>query len=314
MMSPDASFPAGDKFQDLIWGYKEMGLEVSVLPSFIIIALTNLRAGSAVNVHVAVLPGPGGAVDILTAPEPFGVPPLAEIRVPLAYVAEDAGERDFYILFANDDGETFMLVDRAFLPAAPRQSLRGRHSWWSLLPTLIRHEITLGDASPADVVEAAAAILGADFFSIDADASLREGGDTWWVAVNPVSVIEAPEIGGVYLRIADSALLCEVVEAVQARSKRRVRRFSRGVRVGKILVSLADFARLNWKTSDAREEMRKLRRLLGAEGIPVPAGWNKVIAVLNRVENFDQLSRVDRSAFDHLLEGLDVVVEGIEED
>ena len=313
VIAPNESFPAGENPQDLIWGHKELSLATSVVPPFIIIALTNLRANAAVNVHVAVMPGPGGAVAILTAPAPFDVPPLAEVRVPLAYVAEDAGERDIFVLFANEDGETFMLADRVFFPAAIPPSLWDRQSWWTVLPTLVRHEIAPGDACPADAVEAVSAVLGTPFFAINADAALPGGNDTWWGAVRPVSVIEVTEAGGVYLRIADAALLCAVAGEVQARLQRRARRFGRGVRVGKKLVSLADFARLNWKTADAREEMRKLCRLLGAEGIPVPAGWDVVVAALARVETFDQLPAADRAAFEHLLDALDAVLEGVEE-
>jgi hypothetical protein len=60
--------------------------------------------------------------------------------------------------------------------------------------------------------------------------------------------------------------------------------------------------------------MWNVRRLLGAEGISVPPGWDAVAAELARVETFSQLSPAGRAAFERILKVLDAVLDGAGED
>jgi hypothetical protein len=106
----------------------------------------------------------------------------------------------------------------------------------------------------------------------------------------------------------------DVVEEVQARLLRRAGSFGNGVRVGKHRITLMNFADLGWKTADAVELMWKICRLLGAEGIPVPVGWDAVVSGLSRVETFAQLPAADRVAFERILKALDVVLGGAGEE
>jgi hypothetical protein len=196
VLAPDAGISPVENSSDIIWGFKEMDLSVSVVPSFIIVALANRRPFWAVNVSIAVLPGPGGIITIPTSHASFDVPPLAGVTVPLAYVVEEAGERDIYVLFGNEEGDTFILTERIYVPTVSTRVLRDREAWKSILPAIVRQEVRVGSASLADVVEITSAVLGASFYAIDPGLS-PEDSDAWWGSIDPVCLIDAPIAGGV---------------------------------------------------------------------------------------------------------------------
>jgi len=280
-------------------GHKEIALTAQVTPGFILLSISNLQSSFVRRVHTVLLPGEGGEVFVPTVLPPFDLAPLAELRVPISYFAKRAGVRSLILIFANEQGETFHLFDHVYLPASDPAVLRTRPAWVPIMPALIRRELPVGDAAPAEVIKTLESILQTRFLPVsEVDSSV----DSWWVSFCPVALVEAPVAGGIFLRMADEMTLCGVADDFAKKLAGRQGEFGAGVRLGKWLVTLSDMGELDQPVTDALEIFSKVRKVLVEQQLPLPMKWGGVIAAMKACDTINQMGPAGVAAYNRLLQ------------